>query len=94
MNRTVGTGQSVSCAVTCAVSEMEERAVTDLPPLYETVDVDALESLVCSETGETPEFDGCMMFEYSDSQVAIWIGSSVTVAVSSTSKDRLKEDWT
>lgn len=87
MNRTVATDESVSHVVTCAVSEVEDRSITDLPPLNETVDAEALESLLSVEADERPEFDGSIMFEYSDSYIAIWVDSSVTVVVSELSND-------
>lgn len=81
MNRSVDVDESVSDVITRVVSESEECPTIDLPPLFETVDVEALNSLICSETTEIPQFDGCVMFEYSNSHVAIWNDRSISVTV-------------
>lgn len=94
MSQTVETDDSIRSAVTSAVSEAEERPVPELPSLTEKLDVGALESLVSSQTEGTPEFDGSIMFEYSNSYIAIWVDSSVTVAVSETSKNSLENGRT
>lgn len=95
MNRIIGTDESVSYALTCAVSEFEDRPVNDLPPLRDTLDVEALESLVCSETADSPQTGGCLVFEYSDSNVSIWLDAPVTVQVTATveSETQLKEGY-
>lgn len=82
MNATLGPDDSVSSVVTRSVCELEGCRLTDLPPLQETLDVDAVETLVCSATNKTPTFDGSITFEYSDSQIAILVNSTVFVVVS------------
>lgn len=81
MERTVKPDRSVSGTVLCAVAEFEDRCPTALPPFHETLDADALDELFSLETDTTPQFDGGLLFEYSDSSVTIWSDRSVTVPV-------------
>lgn len=83
MERTVKADESVSYTVLSAVAEAEGCCLTDLPPLYRTVDVDALNALVFPGRDESPGFEGSLMFEFSDSSVSIWSDRSVTVSIHS-----------
>lgn len=83
MKRTVKDDRSVSYTLSCAVAEVEECCPTDLPPLRETVDIDALDALLSSERDSLSQFEGCLMFEYSDSFVSIWSDRSVTISIPS-----------
>lgn len=82
MGRTVEGNQPVSYTLLCAVAEVEGCHPTDLPPLHDALDVDALDALFSTEMDEIPQFKGSLTFEYSDSFVTIWSGRSITVSVS------------
>ncbi|WP_418282372.1 HalOD1 output domain-containing protein [Halorubrum sp. DTA98] len=90
MERTVKANQSMSYTLLCAVAEVEGCRPTDLPPLHDTLDVDALEALFSSETDERSRFEGSFMFEYSDSFVSIWSDRVLTVSIASRHDDRIK----
>lgn len=62
----VGGDEAVSTAVVEAVSEASETSVVDLPPLYESVDPDALDTLFSGE--QTPD---CLTFEYAGYLVTV-----------------------
>jgi len=81
MERTVPADKSVSHTLVCAVADAEGCCPTDLPPLYETLDVDALDTLFSTETGRSTFCEGSLMFEYSDSTVTIWSDRSVTISI-------------
>ena len=67
MQYRVGTNEQVSHAVIQAVSDFEECPPTSLPPLQETIDVEALNRVFDSER------DGkrCLSFSYSNSHITI-----------------------
>jgi hypothetical protein len=81
MERTVMAEESVSYAVSCAVAEVEGCRPADLPPLHDTLDVDALDALFPTETDRSSRCEGSLMFDYSDSSVTIWSDRSVTVSI-------------
>ncbi|WP_158601138.1 HalOD1 output domain-containing protein [Haloplanus aerogenes] len=83
MERTVKAGQSTSSTLLCAVAEVERCAPTDLPPLHDTLDVDAFDALFSSEADKSPQFAGNLVFEYSDSFVSVWSDRSVTISIPS-----------
>lgn len=83
MERTVKVDQSVSYSLVCAVAEIEGCCPTDLPPLHDTLDVDALNALFSSETDKPSQFKGSIIFEYSDSSVTIESDRSVTISIPS-----------
>jgi len=83
MEYTVPADQPVSYTVISAVAEVEGCCPTDLPPLYDTIDADALDALFSGETSCPPRCDGSLMFEYSDSSVTIWSDRSVTISITS-----------
>ena len=83
MECTVPADQPVSYTVISAVAEVEECCPTDLPPLYDTIDADALNALFSGETGNSPLCEGSLTFEYSDSSVTIWSDRLVTITIPS-----------
>lgn len=83
MERTVKADQVVSYTLVCAVAEFEGCCPTNLPPLHDTLDVDALNSLFSSETDKTSQFEGNIIFEYSGSSVTIGSDRSVTISIPS-----------
>lgn len=93
MERTVKADESVSYTVLCAVAEVEECSPTALPLLQNTVDVDALDALISSKNDELPQFEGSLMFEYSNCFVTIWSDRSVTVSISSEHGDGSKKGY-
>ena len=81
MERTVPADRSVSHTLITAVAEVEGCSPTDLPPLYDTIDADAVNALFSGETSCPPHCEGSLMFEYSDSSVTIWSDRSVTISI-------------
>lgn len=81
MERTVKSDESVSYTLLCAVAEAEGRRPTDLPPIDKTLDLDALDTLFSSGTDSPLQFEGSLVFEYSDSSVTVWSGRSIIVSV-------------
>lgn len=72
----------VSEAVIQAVSEFESRPPTALPSLYDSVDIDAVDSLCVRQADGTPKYACRLTFPYSDSYVVVdtcgWLGISIT----------------
>lgn len=73
MEYTIDSDESVSHAVTMSVSVIENTAITDLPPLYESLDPDALNA-ICSGEGNTH-----IAFAYSHSLIDVYNGEYLTV---------------
>ncbi|MFB6303356.1 MAG: HalOD1 output domain-containing protein [Haloferacaceae archaeon] len=71
---TVGDDESTLAAVVRAVSAVEGVEPTDLPPLYEAVDPDALDRLVQSIRSA-----GFVVFSYADYTVAVHADDVVEV---------------
>ena len=73
--------ESIAVAVTQTVSDTESCNLLELPPLYDAVDIGALEAF-CAHTSpvsddEPPE--GSVSFTYSESLVSLDRGEAVTV---------------
>lgn len=92
MKRTVEQGQSVSYTLSCAVAEFEECSPTELPPLQEVLDVDALDTLFAIEAVNAPSFEGSLAFDYSDYSIVIRSDRSITVSVTDNMMTTLFED--
>ena len=63
----LGPDEDIGTAVLRAVSEFKHCEMTALPPLYETIDTDALERLAAEQFTATPY----VAFYYADCLVAI-----------------------
>ena len=79
MEEWIRDGEPVSHVVVQLVSEVEGRPQEALPPLYETVDPDALDELCAHQpTGGTRS--ACTIsFDYSDSHVVVTDCETVSV---------------
>jgi hypothetical protein len=85
MSQTVDqvSAESLTVAITAAVSDVEACRPLSLPPLSDSIDLDALQSFC---TPETPESVGTTIvplvisFTYSDSVVHIDSGAQTTVS--------------
>lgn len=73
MEYTIDSGESVSHAVTMSVSVIENTAITDLPPLYDSLDPDALDGMFSGEGNIH------IAFAYSDSLIDVYNGEYLTV---------------
>lgn len=71
--------EPVTVAVIDAVATMAGVEPTALPPLYETIDPDALDGLF--DAGSSDARSVRVSFSYADYEVAVEGGSSVTVTV-------------
>ncbi|MDS0473853.1 HalOD1 output domain-containing protein [Natrinema sp. 1APR25-10V2] len=75
-----GVQQSISVAVVTAVARRRGADPTDLPPLYEWIDPDALDALF-SPTRRGGSRDGRLEFTYDGHEVAVDCtdGASITI---------------
>lgn len=67
----IAPGEQPSEAVVRAIAEATDRAVLDLPPLYESVDPDALDSVFGRRPDGTPREPGRVVFPLEDWLVAV-----------------------
>lgn len=67
----IAAGESPSEAVVRAIAEATDRGVLDLPPLYESVDPDALDTLFDRRPDGTPRQPGRVVFPLEDWLVAV-----------------------
>ena len=77
------TAESLAVAITAAVSEVEACRPLDLPPLSDSIDLDALQSFCtpkAPEFGRTAAVPLGISFTYSDSVVHIDSGGQTTVS--------------
>jgi len=79
MEYTITPGTSVTVAVVQAVSSFENTNPTDLPPLREVLDPDALDALFATDGDGSSDRDGEISFVFSDSHVTVANGEQVTV---------------
>lgn len=73
------TDRSLSLAVVEAVATREGVPVSDLPPLAEVVDPDALDGLFAPSLGGTTRLGGRVTFEYCGYHVVVNASGDVTV---------------
>lgn len=66
MLKTTSPETTVSSRVICAVADASDVSPTDLPPLYDVIDPDALDSLVYSVLP-----GGSIEFDYADTAVTV-----------------------
>lgn len=78
MKYEIGPQETVPEAVVYCVSALENQPPVSLPPLYRTVDTDAL-TAIWSDTDETLQNEVRVSFQYSDSQVTVENGEVITV---------------
>jgi hypothetical protein len=72
--------ERVSHAVIRGVGVVENTRLDDLPPLYETLDPDALDTIVSSDAGVSA-FTGTISFPYSNSVVVVQCRSPVRISI-------------
>lgn len=70
-------GESPSTAVVSAVAAYSGRSMLELPVLYESIDVDALDSMFHSWTQEDDRQQ--LSFTYADYQVTVYSSGTVDV---------------
>lgn len=72
VTREVGDGESVTNAVVTAVSTATDAGVSELPPLYDSLDPDALEGIFSTLSGGAERrCDGRVVFEYGGYEVHV-----------------------
>lgn len=71
---------SLTVAVVSAVAESKGVSVADLPPLYDAIDIDAVEKLF-APTATSPRASGSVSFEFAER--AVDVSADGTVVVSS-----------
>lgn len=79
MEYEVESSESLSVAVIQAVSSVEQRPMTSLPPLHDIIDPDGLDALFTHKNAEKTGQDSLISFSFSNSQVTIVDGESITV---------------
>ncbi|GCF16004.1 hypothetical protein Harman_39390 [Haloarcula mannanilytica] len=79
MTREIESSESVSEAVVEAVSEVEDCPPRSLPPLYNTVNPEALDKLFNRTNNAVTERTGHFTFQYSDSIVTVGEDGYLTI---------------
>jgi hypothetical protein len=74
--------RALSTTVVLAVRRVLETPETELPPLYEHVDPDALDSLFASINSEQVRADGRLTFPYAGLLVAIEADGAIRLSTS------------
>lgn len=83
MDISIAPTETVSEAVLRGVSEFECRPVTELPPLYETIDPDALDTL-CTSSSETLHSTALSVsFVYCNSRVVVDDAETIHLSMAS-----------
>lgn len=75
--------QKVSTAVIRAIADTSAIAPTELPPIYEAIDPDALERLFQRQMNGVPRRGGTVEFDYAGYSVRISFDRTLDVTVSS-----------
>ncbi|MBX0325281.1 hypothetical protein EGH21_19840 [Halomicroarcula sp. F13] len=70
-----GEADTVSRAIVQHVAEVADKDLTELPPLYETIDPDALDTLLDSLDEDNSSFS--LEFTYAGQQISIKIDETV-----------------
>lgn len=65
-----------SLTIVEAVAAATDREMTDLPPLYDTIDADALDTLVNGESSSV-----AVSFQYADTEVTVGGNGSIEIQV-------------
>ncbi|WP_276299945.1 HalOD1 output domain-containing protein [Halorussus lipolyticus] len=71
VERRVDEANTPSQAVVTAIAEALDTDVRELPPLYETVDSDALDTIFGRRHDGTPRTDGRVEFDHHDCRVVV-----------------------
>lgn len=79
MEYAIDSDEAVSTAVVFAVSSLEDRQVTSLPPLNESINPDALDRLFESQYSGTVGQPSNVSFTFSDSQVTVTDDEQIVV---------------
>lgn len=79
MEYEIGTDESIATAVVRAVSAVEGREPSFLPPLADVLDPAALDALFDPRDDGTPRAGGRLSFVYSDCYVTIDNGEYITL---------------
>ena len=79
MEYDVGSDESVSTAIVRAVSAVEGRKPSSLPPLTRVLDPDALDALFGSHADGEPRTGGRLSFIYSRCRVTLDNGEFLTI---------------
>lgn len=75
-----GRGVPLSCAVVEAVADASATEATQLPPLHDVVDPDALDALFQPRhTGDEPRDSGLVSFEYAGHRVRVGGNGDISV---------------
>ena len=70
---------SLSTTVVTAVAKAADAEPTDLPPLYEYIDPDALDKLLGGGLGQAGGHDGYLTFTYADYSVTVHADGEIVV---------------
>lgn len=94
MSTTVGqvSVESLATAVTRVVAEVESCDSLELPPLYDSIDMDALQTFCAHDSFTDDDTDGGVVsFVYSDSVVQVDTGDPVTVTAAEATDESIEE---
>lgn len=73
---------SASESIVIAIADAEDVSPLDLPPLYSTIDPDALDAFIGSLNGTPDEREGSATFAYGNYEVTVTEGGGVSLAES------------
>lgn len=70
---------SLSTTVVTAVAKAAETEPMELPPLYESIDPDALDKLLGGDLGRSRDYNGYVTFGYADHSVTVHADGEIVV---------------
>jgi hypothetical protein len=71
--------ESLSTALVRALAEYENRPIEDIDPVYEYLDLEALDELFTSPVDGTPRSRGMVVFDYHNATVTIMSEGLITI---------------
>lgn len=80
----VDESESTSTAVVRAVACVRNRRPTELPPLHDSVDPDALDGLFSTAECERASVGTCVSFDYDDCKIGVSSDGQIVVIPEST----------
>lgn len=73
-------GESIAMAVTIGVAAVTDTPPTEMNPLYEVIDPDALNQLYTPTTGDSPQHSGCWTrFTFNKCDVSVYEDGKIEI---------------
>lgn len=74
-----GSDEPISYTVVMALAAVRGTDPTELPPLYDSIDVDALDELFAPSPADDADGDGSITFTHADHEVVIYADGWITI---------------